>query len=275
MSTAWALSQLGAGVGDLTRAQREALERDGYFIVLDYFSADEVREMRAAYDDAASQAIVLDDLSIEPGGVFLADLFNKSRAFDRCLGCKPMLAAAHALMGEIRVSSLNGRDPCKGRGQQALHSDAPRLHSTDWRRVNTLIMLDDMSESNGATRVIPGSHKWPALNVSEYNQGDASPAPLTKDELALIPADPLAPHPDEVKISGTAGSVCVVNAHIWHGGTENRSGARRRVLHMSFGRRDVPPQEDQRKCLTRELKARTDTAQQYLLDVLGIEPTAS
>ena len=70
------------------------------------------------------------------------------------------MAAAHYLLGEIRVYSLNGRDPLKGQGQQPLHSDVPRVHAADWRVVNSMVMLDDMTPDNGPTRVVPGSHRW-------------------------------------------------------------------------------------------------------------------
>lgn len=274
MDTTRALADMGVGEDALPPEYRRQFDEDGYFLVPDYFSADEVAEMREAYDRFASEAVVLDDLPIEPGGAFIADLFNKSGVFDRCLGCRPMLAASRSLLGEIRVWSLNGRNPAQGRGLQALHSDAPRLHPTDWRVVNTLILLDDMSEENGATRVVPGSHRWPALNVSDYNMGDVERQPLSDDELAMIPADATAPHPRERHIRGTAGSVAVINGHIWHGGTQNRTGAPRRILHMALARRDVLPQLDQRAVLTADLKARTGPAQQYLLDIEDADPVA-
>ena len=59
------------------------------------------------------------EVHIEPGAPRLSNLFNKSPAFDRCLSCKPTLAAAAHLLGEIRVYSLNARNPLKGRGPAA------------------------------------------------------------------------------------------------------------------------------------------------------------
>lgn len=276
MNTADALAALGVTDADFTPEQRRQFEEDGYFVVPDYFSAEQVEALRAAYDRFEEDAVVYHDLGIEPGGVFLFDLFNKSEVFDTCLTSRPTLAAAHDLMGEIRVYSLNGRNPGKGRGQQALHSDVPRRHPSDWRVVNTMIMLDDMHEENGATRLVPGSHKWAPLNVPDDNLGGESRPELeyTDEERAQFPEDATAPHPREVKVTGRAGSICVINGHIWHGGTLNKSGAPRRLLHMAIGRRDVSPQLDQREHLTPSLKNRTSPAQQYLLDIEGAEPVA-
>ena len=88
----------------------------------------------------------------------IENLFNKSDAFDRCLSCKPSLAAALYLLNEFKTFSLNGRFPIKGAGEQVLHSDFPRTNPTDWRGVNNMIMLDDMNLDNGRIRVVPGSH---------------------------------------------------------------------------------------------------------------------
>ena len=56
-------------------------------------------------------------------------------------------------------------------------------------------------------------------------------------------------------MTGKAGSVAVINGHIWHGGTRNESGAPRRVLHLAIGRRDLPQQLNEREHLTPELLA--------------------
>jgi ectoine hydroxylase-related dioxygenase (phytanoyl-CoA dioxygenase family) len=184
---------------------------------------------------------------------------------------RPSLAAAHHLMGEIRVFSLNGRNPAKGMGQQALHSDVTRLHPGDWRLVNTMIMVDDLTDDNGPTRLVPGSHKLPPLNVPDGNLVGATRPELTDEERSLQPIDSFAEHPREVKVTGSAGSVCVINGCIWHGGTRNRSGAQRRLLHMAIGRRDLPAHHDHRGTLTPALRRRATPAVSYLLDIVGAE----
>ena len=73
-------------------------------------------------------------------------------------------------------------------------------------------------------------------------------------------------------MTGKAGSVAVINGHIWHGGTRNESGAPRRVLHLAIGRRDLPQQLNEREHLTPELLERSGPAQRFLLDIEGAEP---
>jgi len=271
-STAEALAALG--VGPLTAEQRRALDEDGFFVVPDVLTPEEVAEMRAEWDRLRGIEGELGghEVHIEPGAPRLSNLFNKSAAFDRCLACGPTMAAAHYLLGEIRVYSLNGRDPLKGQGQQPLHSDVPRVHAADWRVVNSMVMLDDMTPDNGPTRVVPGSHKWVPINVPDVNMAEVTEIKVTPEDRAIMPKDPTAPHPKEVRVTGRAGSVAVINGHIWHGGTRNESGARRRVLHLAIGRRDLPQQLNEREHLTPELLARSGPAQRYLLDIEGAEP---
>ena len=274
MNTQQALAQLGISTADLTSKQRRQFDEDGYFVVEDVFDPDEVAEMRAEFDRLRSIEGEFGghEVHIEPGAPRLANLFNKSPAFDRCLSCRPTLAAAAYLLGEIRVYSLNARNPLKGQGQQPLHSDVPRVTPTDWRVVNSMVMLDDMTSTNGATRVVPGSHKWVPINVPDVNMAEVKRIEARPEDEAIIPSDPLAPHPLEIRLTGRAGSVAVMNGHVWHGGTRNESGAPRRVLHLAIGRRDLPQQLNEREHLTPELAARTNPSQKYLLDIEGAKP---
>jgi|SRR5579871_2447439 len=274
MNTETALAQLGISAGDLTPEQQRSFDEEGYFIVENVFTPSEVEEMRAEFDRLRSIEGDLGghEVHIEPGAPRLSNLFNKSPAFDRCLSCKPTLAAAAHLLGEIRVYSLNARNPLKGEGQQPLHSDVPRVTPNDWRVVNSMIMLDDMTPANGPTRVVPGSHKWTPINVPDNNMGEVERVVARPEDVAEIPKDPYAPHPRELKLTGKAGSVAVINGHIWHGGTRNESGAPRRVLHLAIGRRDLAAQLNEREHLTPELLARTNPSQQFLLDIEGATP---
>ncbi|MEP0320572.1 phytanoyl-CoA dioxygenase family protein [Bauldia litoralis] len=271
-NTAQALDELG--IGPLTDEQKRLLDEQGYFIVENVFSPEEVAEMRDEVDRLAAIEGEFGghEVHIEPGASRLSNLFNKSPAFDRCLTCAPTLAAAHYLLGEIHVGSLNERSPGKGSGQQHLHSDLPRIHATDWRGVNSMVMLDDMTEENGPTRIVPGSHKWSSINVPDINMGEVKTIEIDEATAPKVPKDPMATYPGEFHVTGKAGSVAVINACLWHGGTTNISGKPRRILHLFIGRRDVPQQLVERDHVTPELLARTSDTQRYLLDIEGADP---
>ena len=82
-----------------------------------------------------------------------------------------------------------------------LHSDVPRVSPTDWRVVNSMVVLDDMDETSGATRLVPGSHKWVPINVPDVNMAEVKKVEVRPEDQAIMPKDPMAPHPKEIRSS--------------------------------------------------------------------------
>jgi len=145
----------------------------------------------------------------------------------------------HVLGDEFKLSSLNVRaaDPFSNCGQP-LHADSGAVADERGYWVcNSVWMLDDFTPENGAIRMVPGSHKWRRLPQESL-------------------ADPTAPHPDEVMLTGEAGTVVVMNAHMWHGATANRTERQRRAMHAFYTRWDKPQQQYQKKLLSMEVQAR-------------------
>jgi len=68
-------------------------------------------------------------------------------------------------------------------------------------------------------------------------------------------------------VTAPAGSVVVMNSSMWHGGTRNTGGARRRVLHLTYTRRDLPQQLVQRDYVTDALYERLSPAHRFLMDI--------
>jgi len=288
MDTHAALQQLG--VGGLTEAQRRRLDADGYFIVENAFTEEQRARMAAEVDRMAriEGDKAGSEVSIERGAIRISNVFNKSTAFDCLLEIRPLLAAATHLLGEMKVHGANVREPQLGTGQQPLHADTIKRADAEWCLVNSLIMFDDMTLDNGPTRVVPGSHKWAPLNVpgenaADYNtrqrdkphqwavEGDNVAEHVTESlvigDADRVPEDPFAPYPGEVLVTVPARSVVVCNAHMWHSGTAKRTNTRRRMLHLSYSRRDMPQQLVQRRFMTPALHERMNAAHRYLLDI--------
>jgi len=133
-----------------------------------------------------------------------------------CTSPKVLATARQILKRPFRVSQLSGRDPLPGFGQQGLHIDwYQRSGSEPFSIVTTIWLLDDFTERNGATRLVPGSHLVP------------TPLPKSMQE-------PANRHPNQKIITASAGSVLVFNGHVYHSGTRNDSNAPRRVLQCLF-----------------------------------------
>src|SRR5437868_4346694 len=224
--------------------------------------------MRMAFErhHAAEKGEGGHEVHVEPGARRLSDIFNKTDAFDKCLWIPEILAASAYLLGEIKVHGANVRDPVEGYGAQDLHVDVPKRFGDDWWVVNSMIMFDDMTLDNGPTRVVPGSHCWAPINVPYVNIGDWEPQPLSKEDQERIPKDLSASYPGEVLVEAPEGSVIICNSSMWHSGTLKKTDAPRRMLHLSYTRRDLPQQLVQLDHLTEGLYERMSPAKRYLLE---------
>ena len=192
----------------------QALERDGYAVIPGALDDKWVERLRRAFDYAP----------VESGGTQHIEITDETPevASWRALEHHPVLKAAaeHLLSQPYCLGGLHGRNPLPGFGQQGLHSDCLRGEGNECILVTALWMIDDFATENGATRVVPGSHRIAR--------------PLAKDF-----AQPLARHRDEKIIVGRAGSVLMFNGYLWHSGRRNNSNGPRRAVQMGL-RRGTP-----------------------------------
>lgn len=195
-------------MSDRTLGPLSELDSIGYAVVEDVLPAATRARLHVAFEGA----------EIQGGGTQHVRVDDRTpHAEDwRALGAHPLVhAAAERVLGRpYAVREAHGRNPLRGYGLQGLHTDwmvrAPR---DPYFVVTLLWMIDDFTVENGATRVVPRSHVWTR--------------PLPK---AL--AQPLAHHPEEIVVTGAAGSVLVFNGHLLHSGRRNEDGAARRTVQM-------------------------------------------
>lgn len=206
---------LGAcGVTDTTLGADEIadLEGSGFVVFPCVLDDKQITRLRGLFEAAA-----VTGQGKQGGTRHVEVLVHHDPAYDEVLTHPKVLAAVHhVLRRPFGVLFLSGRDPLKDHGQQGLHTDwRPRGPRDPFSVVTALWLLDDFTDTNGPTRLLPGSH--------------ATPLRLPKSQQA-----PAARHPDEHRVTAPAGSVLVFNGHVWHSGTRNNSGALRRVLQCAF-----------------------------------------
>ena len=251
MDMATALAGLGVTADSIDDSARERLDRDGYAVLPGVLSWRQVAGFRSRLAGLLASEGDQAGLEVhqEAGTDRLADLVNKDPAFDVCFTDPRLLASVAHVLGDFKLSSLNFRAAIPGHGLQALHAEGgPVIDPGRYQVCNSIWLLDDFTADNGATRVVPGSHR------SGKSPGD-------------VMADTRAARPDEVLLLAPAGTVVVFNSHLWHGGTQNRSSRPRRAMHSYFTRRGNTQQLDQRKYVRPETLTRLSPAARFILDV--------
>ena len=235
----------------MTSQEQRQLDEDGYVVLEACMDRDLLQTLRSRILELFEQEgdRAGHEFKTEEHARRLANLVDKGEVFRQAIVHPRVLELVrHVLGADCKLSSLNARsaDPHTDIGQP-LHVDMGAIPDERGYWVcNTVWMLDDFTEENGPTRMIPGSHKWG-----------------TRPQDVL--ADPFAPHPQEVLLTGKAGTVAVMNAHMWHAGTANRTAAPRLAMHGFYCRRDKPQQQYQKQLLRPEVQAALSPALRAIL----------
>ena len=248
-----ALSERGFTPQPLSPTQYRELDENGFTVIDNVIGPAWRDRLSQAFEDLVEEEG--DEAGVEAGqmkGVRrLSDLVNKGDVFDAIYVQPAVLTAAlHIFQRPFKLGSLNGHDPMPNDGLQALHGDGPPPATPQgpFTVVNSMWMLDDFTMENGATRIVPGTHR-------------------KLESIDDCIEDRMAAHPEQIHLQGPAGSVAVFNGSIWHGSYINRSGRPRRTLHCAFFARERKQQTDQRKYLRPETAKRLSPLARYILDV--------
>ncbi len=235
----------------LSPDERDRLDRDGFLVLEEFVPPADLAVLRdrihRLFDELGERAGF--EFKQEPQTDRLANLIDYDEIFQRAVGLPRLLAGVAQVLGpEFKLSSLNARSARPHSDwTQPLHCDTGALPDARGNSVcNIIWMLDDFTPDNGATRFIPGTHRSHRLPQE-------------------VLADPGAPHPDERLLIGRRGTVVIMNAHLWHGGTANRTDNPRLAMHSFYCRRDQPQQQYQRRLLRPETQARLSPELRWLL----------
>jgi hypothetical protein len=203
-----------ASTSELPTGAAAELQERGFIMIPGPEPSERLDRFANAYD-AAVDGAHSDDIRIGSASTKVADFVNRGAEFDRLYVFPPLLAACCLVIGRpFKLSSLQARTLRAHTPAQELHVDVPRA-SADWPLVGFIFMVDEFRPDNGATRFVPGSHRW--VNTPE-------------DAASYLRAD----CPGQVVACGKAGSLLVFNGSTWHGHTSNVSSHPRRSLQGAF-----------------------------------------
>lgn len=214
----------------------EIAER-GYTIVEEAFDAALADEIRHDLDRLEAELSVVPAENAFEGTatVRIYNLLVHGALYERIPVHPTVLPIVEGVLDRgCLVSSLSSIAIGPGETPQPIHADdqlipIPKPHPPTV--CNTMWALTDFTEANGATRLVPGSHR-----------SDTNPDLSTDHET--------------VAAEMPRGSVLVWHGSLWHGGGANRTDERRYGVAMNYCAGYVRQQENQQLGIPRELVRR-------------------
>ena len=197
------------------------LDGDGYSIVPGVLSRDEAETIRAELA-AIAELIPYGRNAFEGFHTRrIYALFRKTRLLDGPATHPLVLGVLDEVLHHYQLSAPTGILIGPGEPAQVLHHDdgvypLPRPH--EQVVLTCMWPFDDFTQVNGATRLVPGSHRWT----------DRRPDEGTKVTIAEMPA----------------GSVMFYVGTLWHGGGANRSDRPRLGVVLEYAASWLRPQEN-------------------------------
>jgi ectoine hydroxylase-related dioxygenase (phytanoyl-CoA dioxygenase family) len=226
-----------AMMGRVTAQNLKHLDEQGYCIVRDVLSKSEVEAVRGRLVEQAAGERAR-GVSTHDGGESRPNqrvwmLPNKGKIF-RDLMLHPVIdpLMSHLLGPDYLLSSFTANIAHPGGEPMVLHTD--QGYAGFWTPVpivaNIAWMLDDFTDDNGGTRIIPGSHVDQAY---------------TPRSSQFAPADSRYPaQEDTIAAEGRAGDILCFDGRIWHGTGANQSNRPRHALLSYHCRPFVRQQEN-------------------------------
>lgn len=218
----------------LDAAQRASYEKNGFLLMPELFSQDEVsylfdamQAMREDFTHADRKEVIA-----EPGSGEVRSIFNVHRLndiFANLVRDPRVLNVAREILGSevyIHQSRINYKPGFTGK-EFYWHSDFETWHSEDgmpaMRALSCSILLTDNSECNGPLMLIPGSHHHYVSCMGETPDENYKKS-LKKQEVGV--PDPillryLADMGGITSCAGKAGSVVFFDCNTMHGSNGN------------------------------------------------------
>ena len=200
----------------------EQFNANGFCVVRDVLTPAELSQLRSIIEKLARWEVQTGAAHLYAGNGELQrvwNLLNKAPGFQNIV-CRDIVVDAldkifdrPTSQQKYFLSSLQANILRPGAVQQKVHIDTPVPEPLPpWIiKANTIWLLDDFTSINGATEVIPGTHKL------DYKPRADDPA------LARLQT-----------VTAPAGSVLFTHGALWHRSGANQSSATRTVILGSF-----------------------------------------
>ncbi|MBR1124934.1 phytanoyl-CoA dioxygenase family protein [Bradyrhizobium lablabi] len=209
---------------------RDEFDHRGYLIFKRVLSPDTIAAIRAALAPHLARDLKgRNDFEGEKTNRVYA-LMAKSPVFAELATHPLALAFAEAELGEsCLLSALLAINLHPGETVQPWHTDdggakIPRPRPA--LGISTFWAIDDTTEQNGATEIIPGSHVWDDERIA----GALTPSDFTHKGADRVTGE----RTDSVKLVMPSGSLAITKGTLWHRGGANRSDQARLIITPQY-----------------------------------------
>ncbi len=218
----------------ITREQAAQFDRDGYLVLEELFSDEEVAFLQREAAKLLADPAALEDETVitEPEGKEVRSIFRihaQNAVIGRLSADERLAGVAQFLLGDdvyIHQSRLNYKPGFQGK-EFYWHSDFETWHVEDgmprMRALSMSILLAENTPHNGPLMLIPGSHRSFLTCVGETPE-DHYRSSLKRQEYGVPDEDSLAELAHKhgiVAPTGKPGSVVIFDCNIMHGSNGN------------------------------------------------------
>lgn len=218
----------------LSREQTHRFESDGYLVLNDLFTANEVEALQhsaatllAAPADLETETVISEPGADEVRSVFM--IHRQNKVMERLAADERLAGIARFLLGDdvyVHQSRLNYKPGFVGR-EFYWHSDFETWHVEDgmprMRALSMSILLASNTSTNGPLMIIPGSHRKYCACAGE-TPDDHYLTSLKKQECGVPDTVTLAELASDGGIAaptGEAGTVVIFDCNAMHGSNGN------------------------------------------------------
>ncbi len=207
-------------------------ERDGYVVFESLMNKDGVTRVRNALEPYLNKKGRNDFEGFKSNRVYALLAKNPDVFSDMITHPLALYFAERELGRSCLLSALLAINLHPGETVQPWHCDdqqimIPRPRPTFG--VSTFWIVDPMTEENGATEIIPGSHLWDDDGHMTFDRDARLYDPSDRD----VNEDPM-PHPDAIKATMPAGSLMILKSSVFHRGGSNRSDSSRLIVTPQY-----------------------------------------
>jgi ectoine hydroxylase-related dioxygenase (phytanoyl-CoA dioxygenase family) len=191
------------------------LERDGYAVVEGVLAPSTVKQLREDLEKAIEREAAYHGGSdyIDYGMVLVC--CAHARSFVDVLGDDAVMGVINRILGDgsiVYAFTSSSMPPGRSNFSFRIHVDSPRMIPGYETNAGVMMLLDDFTEQNGATWILPGSHHTKEAPTPEHFFANAK------------------------RVITPAGSLVYLNPRVWHSGGKNETSMWRHSITVNMCR---------------------------------------